>query len=60
MDRTHAERRLTTENGHRRKNEGEEDKRKTKTDDAGLDDDKRLQEIERRGPTTREVATSDI
>ena len=32
----------------------------TKTDDAGLDDDKRLQETERRGPTTRGVATSDI
>ena len=60
MDRAHAERRLTTKNGHRRKIEGEEDKRKTKADDAGLDDDKRLQETERRGPTTREVATSDI
>ena len=60
MDRAHTERRLTTKNGYRRKNEGEEDKRKTKTDDAGLDDDKRLQEAERRGPTKRGVATSDI
>ena len=42
------------------KNGGEKDKRKTKTDDAGLDDDKRLLEVERGGPTTRRVATSDI
>ena len=56
MDQAHAERRLTTKNGHRRKNGG----RKTKTDDAGLDDDKRLEEAEGRGPTMRGVATSDI
>ena len=32
----HAERRFAATNGYRRKNEGKENKTKTKTDDAGL------------------------
>jgi len=35
-------------------------KRKTKTNDAGLVDGGRVQKAERRCPTTRGVATSDI
>ena len=60
MDRAYAKRRQPGKNGDRRKNGGEKNKRKTTTDDVGLDDDKRLQKAERRGPTTRGVATSDI
>jgi len=33
---------------------------KTKINDAELDDGRRIQEAERRSPTTRGVATSDI
>jgi|SRR6218665_4035979 len=57
MERAQAKRRLTVKNGYRWKNGGKEDRRKTKTDDAGLNDDGRLWEVERRGPTTRGVAT---
>ena len=61
MDRAHAERRLTTKNGHRRENGGREaNKRKTKTDDVRLDDDRWIRKAEGRGPTARTVATSDI
>ena|SRR6218665_321051 len=38
--------------------ESTKSKRKTKTDDAGLDDGRWLWKAERKGPTTRGVATS--
>ena len=49
MDRTHAERRLTTKNGHWRKCGGDANRRKTKTDDAGLDDDRWIWKAQRKG-----------
>ena len=60
MGWTHAERRLTPQNGHRRKNEGKAGKRKTKTDDVGLDDDGWIWKAQGGGTATRGVATSDI
>ena len=43
MDWTYVKRRQPGKNGNRRENGGEKNKRKTKTDDAGLDDDGWLQ-----------------
>ena len=60
MDWTHAQSRLAAKNVYRRKNRGNERNRKTKTDNAGLDEGVRLWKAERRHPITRGVATSDI
>jgi len=51
---------ITVKNGNRRKNARKKIKRKTKTNESGLDDGGKIQEAERRRPTMRRVATSDI
>lgn|SRR6218665_1638130 len=49
IDWAHNEMRLTTKNGHPKRNEGEADKRKTKTDDVTLyDDDMRIWKFNRK------------
>ena len=53
MDRKHTERRLTTKNGHLRKIGWEPNKRKTKTDEARLDDGRWIRKAQR-GPTAIE------
>jgi len=60
VDRTHSYRSITVKNINRKKNVRKKIKRKTKTNDAGWDDDGRIQEAERRSPTTSRVVTSDI
>jgi len=62
VDRTHSYRRITVRSGNRRKSVRKKIKRKIKTNDAELDDGGSigLQEAERRSPTTRRVATSNI
>src|SRR6218665_3835776 len=42
VDRTHSKRRITVKNGNRRENARKKIKRKTKTNDAGLDDGGRI------------------
>ena len=42
VDRTHSKRRIIVENGNRRVNAWKKIKRKTKTNDAGLDDGGRI------------------
>src|SRR6218665_1081661 len=42
VDRTHSKRRITVKNGSRRENSRKMIKRKTKTNDAGLDDGGRI------------------
>ena len=42
VDRTHSKRRITGKNGNRRENARKKIKRKTKTNDAGLDDGGRI------------------
>jgi len=51
---------LLIKDSYQRENGGKGNKRKTKTDDAGLDDGGRLWKVERIGPTTEEVMTSYI
>ena len=60
MDWTYIERRIASQNSHRRKNEREKNKRKAKTDDVRLDDERWLQRTEGGGLTAEGVATSDI
>lgn len=40
---------------HRGKNEGKQDKEKTETDDAGMDDEGRIQKTQRRQRTRRRL-----
>ena len=60
VDRTHSKRRITVKNGYRRENARKTIKRKTKTNDAGLDDGGRIWKAERTSSTARGMATSNI
>jgi len=60
MDRRRSQIRLTVKNSLRRKNGGKANKRKIKTDNAGLDDDRWIWRAYREAPAVRGVTTSYI
>src|ERR1043165_2812643 len=48
------------ERNHRRKNGGKKKERKTATDDAGMDDDRRIQRAEGKGTAKRGVPSLEV
>src|SRR5688572_27191795 len=60
LDWAHTTRRLTLKRNHRGKNGGTKNERKTATDDAGMDDDRRIQRIKEKSTEKRRMASLEV